>query len=140
VCIFPKQRASDVTTRLDDSNERIEKLETYIRRLGGDPMLLEQAVNDDKPNAQYSRSSTFGIGSQRAEEIHSAIRNKGNASRVEKTERLLGKKRGLVEHDEQITYTDMCVHILLQQFLCSQPADSFQTNVVLLEWREETRI
>jgi hypothetical protein len=114
VCVYPTQRTSDVRNQLENANERIEKLETYIRRLGGDPKLLEQMATDDGANVQQLHTSPNGTESRRAEELPSVVRYKTNASRVEKIQRLLGKKQGLVEHDEQITYTELCVRLLYQ--------------------------
>lgn len=92
MCTYPTQRTSCASTRLHDSNERIEKLEIYIRRLGGDPSLLNQAIND-------------GTDIQHAEQAPSTVLSELDALQIENAE--TGNKRDLVEHDEQIPYTDL---------------------------------
>ena len=102
------QSASDTGNRWDDSNERIQKLETYIKRLGGDPKLLEQTAADRGANFQQSHALLDMTGSRSAETRSSSVADE-TISSAEKNLRGSGKRRGLVEHDEQLTYTDVCV-------------------------------
>lgn len=69
-------RSGGAKPHSDVPDKRIEKLETYIRQLGGDPSLVTQ-MTDDRNSAQ-------------------------GCSWV------LGTKR-FPDHDEQTTYTQMCV-------------------------------
>lgn len=107
MCTYPIQRTSCASTRLDDSNERLEKLEAYIRRLGGDPSLFEEAADDGIIIQQSSR----GIRSRREKERPTTILSELDASHVENAE--IGKTRSFVEHDETITYTELYAYFLV---------------------------
>ena len=110
-CVYPTQRVRESSTRIDDSSERIEKLETYIRRLGGDPRLLEQAPSNG--DALHPHTASYGIGTQSSEEMPSLNSLSSRTSFVGNSKKLTGKKQGFVEDDEQITYTEVYVCLFI---------------------------
>lgn len=113
VCVYPLQRANRAASRPDDYSQRIEKLETYIRRLGGDPQLTEQILESGEVNGKDpSTCSPTNVG-----DTDSSFRPKENIPPTTSTKGLIGRLPGLVELDEQVTYIQ--AYVIPRAFACS---------------------
>jgi hypothetical protein len=95
-CVYLTQHNRGLKTRPDESSEHIAKLENYIRRLGGDLSLLEQTSTAGEANLQQAHTSTLENENINIEPGSLKVHRKINS-----------KRQGLVEHDEQVTYTEM---------------------------------
>ena len=111
VCVYPTQRANGPQSGLTDVSPHTEKLYAYIRRLGGDPDLVDQLDESGEAHVKRNRYSTSSpvtdaqaIGgstsSSRPEDRHQYSQNGTQST---------GHKRGLVEHNEQVTYIEAFV-------------------------------
>lgn len=87
-----------------DYSQRIEKLEGYIRRLGGDPQLTEQIVENGEANVIETRDTA------------STSRPQENTLGSKSTEGPVGTQSRLVEHDEQVTYIETFVALWASAF------------------------
>ena len=136
VCVYPTLRTNEPQSGLTNTSPYIKKLHTYIRHLGGDPALVDQLDEGGEAHEnQYSTSSLVteaqGIGGStspsRPKDRHQYLQN-GTQS--------IGHKRGLVEHNEQVTYIEsfvlLCTLLTLRKLL-TIPC---QTHVVQLERRK----
>ncbi len=108
--MYPAQRANGPDSRPEeDSSRRIEKLEVYIRRLGGDPQLIEQIVERGEASV---KESTMCCPTTEARPIGDTASTSGPKYQTSFTKRMegpTGKPSGLVEHDEQVTYIETYV-------------------------------
>ena len=109
VCVYPTRRTDEPQSGLRNVSPHIERLHNYIRRLGGDPDLVDQLDEGGEAHVNpYSTSppvtDTQGIGEttypSSSEDRHQYPQN-GTQS--------IGHKRGLVEHDEQVIYIEAFV-------------------------------
>lgn len=126
ICVYPAQRTGGPDSGPDDDSQRIEKLESYIRRLGGDPHLAKNTVESGE--ADVETPSTNGPTSK-------ARPTGDTASLVHSTDKpwaggSAGKQSGLVEHDEQVTYIEAYLPTEQLQILGTLLMIPFQTNVV----------
>lgn len=106
VCVYPVHRANGPDNRPEDYSQRIEKLEVYIRRLGGDPQLIEENFESDETNV---RESSIGCPTNEARRIGETASPVMKTSSMKRTEEPIRKRSGLVEHDDQVTYIEAYV-------------------------------
>lgn len=134
VCVYPVQRANGPDSRPEDYSQRMEKLEIYIRRLGGDPQLIEQVFE----SGEAVQESSTGCPTTEARRIgETASSTKDKTSWMKRAEEPIGEKSGLVEHDEQVTYIEAYVPLWALHFFEMLLKIPFQTNVVQLERRQK---
>lgn len=103
VCVYPTQRTNELESGLTNDSPHIEKLNTYIRRLGGDPALVDQ--HDEGGEAYLNRYSTSSPVTE-AKDIGgttSPLHPKNRHQNSQNGTNSIGHKRGLVEHNEQVT-------------------------------------
>ena len=112
MCAYPGERTNKSDGRPEDYSQRIDKLEAYIRRLGGDPQLVEKIIED---------------------------RSGSEASCMKRTDVHNGTQAGLVEHDEQVTYIEAYATIRSFAIVKTLLTATCQTDVVQLERHEEDR-
>lgn len=136
-CIYPVQQVGGPDSRPDDSSRRIEKLEVYIRRLGGDPQLIEQIAESGEANTRESSTRCAPTEAQRAVNMTSTSGLKIKTSSTKETEEPIGKQSGLVEHGEQVTYIEAYGLLRALESFGMLLTISFQTNVVQLERHKE---
>ena len=99
VCAYPVQRATGGESHSEKSAQRIERLESEVRRLGGDLQLAEQIVESGNVDTQETNTRS---SSTKANSL-------GNTTSAKRTEGSIGRSAGLVEHDEQVTCIEMYV-------------------------------
>ena len=104
--MYPLQRDNGLDSRPEDYSQRIEKLEVYVRRLGGDPQLIEQIVESGEAN--FKESSTYCPMTE--------ARPKHQTSWMKRTEVPIDEQSGLVEHGEQVTYIEAYVPLWVSAF------------------------
>lgn len=104
--MYPVQRANGQDNRPEDPSQRMEKLELYIRRLGGDPQLIEQSIESNQTDV---RESSTGYTTTEARRIGETASPVGKAPYMKRTEEAIRKRSGLVEHDDQVTYIESYV-------------------------------
>lgn len=97
ICEYRVPRAIDPDNRPENVSWRIERLEGYIRSLGGDPHLVEQDVASCE--ASVWKPSTYGPSPR-------------HTTHIKGTEGPHDTKSGLVEHDEQVTYIEAFVYLV----------------------------
>ena len=131
VCVYPVQRVNRPDDASGDGTQRIEVLEAYVRRLGGDLRTLGQdgernEVNSDTLNTKSGSSTTATpIGSDDNRSFPQSNPQSKNQAVVE--------RMGLVEHNKQVTYIESYVLIQVQEFAPNLSDDRAQTHVVQLE-------
>ena len=106
VCVYPLHRTNGPVSRPEDYPQRIEKLEVYIRHLGGDPQLIEQIVESDGTDVRESSTTCPPTEARHIGETASPVMK---TSYMKRTEEPIRKRSGLVEHDEQLTYIETYV-------------------------------
>lgn len=103
-CIYPTPRTSSRSLHAEQhASGRVEQLEDYVKRLGGDPKVLEQiAFSQTSRGVPYS-TPIYPSGNPQPVD----------AKKVEMQSVHVDKpwdhKHGLAEHDDQVTYTEVCV-------------------------------
>ena len=109
VCVYPTQQINGPQGALTNVPPHIEKLHAYIRRLGGDPALVEQL--DEGGEAHVNRYSTSSprTQSQGTGGTTSPLRPEDRHQYSQNGTHPIGHKRALVEHNEQVTYIEACV-------------------------------
>ena len=108
VCVYPVERANGPDSRPEAYSERMEKLELYIRRLGGDPQLIGQIFKSGDA-VQESSACCPPTEARHIGETASTSHSKDKTSRMKRKEGPIGEKSGLVEHDEEVTYIEAYV-------------------------------
>jgi hypothetical protein len=102
VCTYPVsvQRVTSSESNSEDSTQRIERLEEYIRSLGGDPHLADQLYQDGYDDTRetdtrrsLSKATSLGVATSSTDY---------NTSSPKRTEASIGMPAGLVEHDEEV--------------------------------------
>lgn len=97
-CVYPELNLAH-SGQLEQQAKRIERLEQYIRSLGGDPKEVNQSENRrERNNAQMRESADDSMIS--VDQLGSKI----SSSRT--TEASFGKISSLVTHDEELTYIE----------------------------------
>jgi Fungal Zn(2)-Cys(6) binuclear cluster domain len=124
VCVYPVLRANGPDSRPEDSSQRIEKLEVYIRRLGGDPQLIEQTVERGEANVKESSTCCLTTEARRIGDTASTSQPKDRTSCMKRREGPIGEQSGLVEHDEQVTYIEAYVPLRALAFSRNAANDS----------------
>ena len=99
VCIYPTQRLKG------HQFDRFERLELYVRRLGGDPELIDQ---DENASTNVDDSGTSNEFSTR---VHSVNETASPGPKdPQKRNGLATQKSGLIDHNEQVTYIQLYVY------------------------------
>lgn len=112
-CVYPVLNSINAGRGLSGSDERIEQLEAYIERLGGDPKLLEHTPNDAGADAQtQSPSPNHTAGHGQNKDGNPAVRRKIVSPQGHHGAKRRSKRRGFMERDEQIDYTELYVPLL----------------------------
>lgn len=130
VCVYPGEGTIKSDGRPEDYSQRIDKLEAYVRRLGGDPQLVGQIIKDGENHLEQSGTRNASTGSRGVGMIASPGRSGSEDSRMKRTDRHTGTQAGLVEHDEQVTYIDQYVIIRFFVTVKTLLTATCQTDVV----------
>ena len=99
VCTYPAQRPKGYQFH------RLEKLELYVQRLGGDPELIDQ---DEDALTSIDDSSTSNGSSARIHSVHETA--SPGPKDIQRTNGLDTQKSGLIDHNEQVTYIELYVY------------------------------
>lgn len=100
-CVYPASRVNESASPRDDQAERIDKLETYIRHLGGDPVNFESVDLAANGTSMYTT-----IEARRIQDAASTSSPRDSSTYTTGTEPLMGERRDLIEHDDQVTYIE----------------------------------
>lgn len=111
VCAYPVQRATAGESHSENSAQRVERLESYIRRLGGDLQLAEQIIESGNVDTQKTNTRSSSTKASRLGNTTSTSRPYVNTSSAKRTEGSIGRSARLVEHDEQVTCIEAYVKI-----------------------------
>lgn len=137
VCTYPVsvQRVTASESNSEDSMQRIERLEEYIRSLGGDPHLTDQVYRAgyDETRERDMRNSSTEATSSRV--TTSRSRTDSNSPFPKRTETSIGMPAGLVEHEEEVK----CIETYATGSEPITPnllTSAMQTNVVQLGRRQ----
>jgi hypothetical protein len=137
--VYPGERTNKSDGRPEDYSQRIDKLGAYIRRLGGDPQLVEQIIEDGENHVEQSGMCNASTGRRGVGKTASPGRSGSEASCMKRTDGHNGTQAGLVEHDEQVTYIEAYVTIRSFAIVKTLLTATCQTDVVQLERHEEAR-
>ena len=137
--MYPRERTNKSDGRTDGYSQRIDKLEAYVRRLGGDPQLVEQIIEDGQNHVEQSGTCNASTGSDGVGKTASPGRSGSEASCMKRTDGHNGTQAGLGEHDEQVTYIEAYVTIRSFAIIKTLLTATCQTDVVQLERHEEAR-
>ena len=131
MCVYPGERTIKSDGRPEDYSQRIDKLEAYVRRLGGDPQLLVEQIDEDGQNdVEQSATCNASTGSHQVEKTASPRRSASKASCIKRTNGHNSTQARLVEHDEQVTYIEAFVAIRLFAIVKTLLTATCQTDVV----------
>lgn len=140
-CSHCKRRKQDVCEypvlgRSDDNPKRVEKLERYIRSLGGDPQDAEQVEESRERGSNESRAHGNAVDGTNTRLTTSENRLEDDTSDPKTPERSIAEQTALVGQDEHVTYIEACVLSSTPLYPTIPLLTSIQTDVVQLEWRE----
>ena len=108
VCEYPPL-GSVRTSRPEDHAGRIEKLERYIRSVGGDPKEVGRLDEHSGRDVAESHTSTRMTEAGSLEITASTGRLNGKIPNAKETKEPSGERSAIMERDEQITYIESWV-------------------------------
>ena len=124
VCVYPVQRAGRPSNASGDDTQRIERLEDYIRRLGGDLRTLGQDGEGGEVDLDVSSNTSPAPAASlsNSNTMTTPIASNDKQPSPQSKNRAVVERMGLVEHNEQVTYIETYV------FICIQVSAPFQSN------------
>lgn len=104
---FPSRVAHDNT-----QSQRVEKLEHYIRSLGGDPDQVAQSYNTGPTTSEENAIQNVPSATEKSIRSQNITRHQDEPLGIPPTGSRNGQQAGLVEHEEETTYIETFAPLL----------------------------